>query len=85
MTSMKIGQFLRPPTPLSSYVQNSSPPLTLDVQFQTTPPPLPLPLQIITNQLKENIIQDDYCMLSGLSFRSAFVLGINSLILPGFH
>ena len=35
MTSMKIGQFPRPPSPLSSYDQNSSTPLTLDVQFQT--------------------------------------------------
>ena len=51
-TSMKIVQFSRLPTPLSSYVPNSSNPLTLDVQFQTTPP-----LQIVTNQLKENIIQ----------------------------
>ena len=35
MTSMKIGQFWRLPSPLSSNVQNSSTPLTLDVQFQT--------------------------------------------------
>ena len=27
---------------------------------------------------------DDYCMLSGLSCRSAFVHSINSLILSGF-
>ena len=41
ITSMKIVQFSRPPTPLSSYVHNSSTPLTLDVQFQTNPcPPL---------------------------------------------
>ena len=40
MTSMKIVQFSRPPTLLSSYVQNSSTPLILDVQFQTNPPPL---------------------------------------------
>ena len=53
MTLMKIGQFSRPSTPLSRYVQNYSIHLTLDVQFQTDP----LLLQIITNQLKENIIQ----------------------------
>ena len=53
MTLMKIGQFSRPSTPLSRYVQDYSTPLTLDVQFQTNP----LLLQIITNQLKENIIQ----------------------------
>ena len=58
MTSMKIVQYLRPPTLLSSYVQNSYTPLTLDVQFQTNPPPpSSLPLQMITSQLKEDIIQ----------------------------
>ena len=31
MTSMKIVQFLEPPTPLYIYVQNSSTPLTYDV------------------------------------------------------
>ena len=52
MTSMEIVQFLRPPLhPLSINVQNSSNPLTLDVQFQRNPP------LMITNQLKENIIQ----------------------------
>ena len=35
MTSMKIVQFSRPPTPLSIYVQTYFIPLTLDVQFQT--------------------------------------------------
>ena len=49
MTSMKIVQFSRTPTPVSIYVQNSSTPLSLDVQFQTN-----LPLQMITNRLKEN-------------------------------
>ena len=53
MTSMKIAQFLRPPTPLSICIQNSSTLLTLDVQFQTNRSPL----QMITNQLKENLIQ----------------------------
>ena len=47
-------------------------------------PLLLLPLQIMTNQLKENIIKDDYYMSSGPSFRSAFIFSINSLILPGF-
>ena len=41
--------------PLSIYVQSPSTPLTLDVQFQTTFPLFFL--QIITNQLKENMIQ----------------------------
>ena len=49
---MKIVQCSRPLTPFSSYVQSYSTTLTLDVQFQTNPL-----LQMITNQLKENIIQ----------------------------
>ena len=80
MTSMKIIQFSRPLTPLSIYVQNSFTPLTLDVHFQKNHP-----LLMITNHLKENIIQGlYYYMLSDLSFRSAFVFSINSLVLSGF-
>ena len=41
------------PNHLSSYIQNSSTPLTLNVQFQTNPPS---PLEMVTNQLKWNII-----------------------------
>ena len=55
MTSLKIVQISRLPTRLSIYVQNSATSLTLDVQFQMNPP-FP-PLQMITNQLKYNIIQ----------------------------
>ena len=81
MTSMKIVQFSRPSTLLSIYVQNYSTPLTLDVQFQTPP----LPLQMITNQLKENIIQGWLLyMLSGPFFMSAFIYSISSLILSDF-
>ena len=65
-------QIFKIPDPLSIYVQNSSTALTLDVQFQTNLPSL-LALQMITSQLKENIIQDDYYMLSGPSFRLALV------------
>ena len=62
-----------PHPPLFIFVQNSSTPLTLDVQFQTNPP---FP--------KENIIQRWHSyMLSGPSFRSAFVFSINSLALSG--
>ena len=85
MTSIKMFQFSGPPTPLSIYVQNSSMPLTLDIQFQRIPlPPSFLPsFQIITNQ--KSIIQGWLLyMLSGPSFRSAFVFIINSLILSGF-
>ena len=45
------------------------------------------PLQVITNQQKENIIQEwllYVIRLSGPSFRWAFVFSINSLILPCF-
>ena len=41
-TSMKIVQFERHLTSLSSHVQNSSAPLTLYDQFQTDPPPFSL-------------------------------------------
>ena len=78
MTSMKIAQFSRPPPPLSIYVQNSSTHLTLDVQFQTTPPPF----QMITNQLKENIIQGRLLFVTRSFFQVIF--SINLLILSGF-
>ena len=62
MTSMKIVQFSRPPTPLSIYVQNSFTPFTLDAQLKMNPTPCTHththPLQIITNHLKENIIHE---------------------------
>ena len=53
MTAVKLSNFHNNLPRLSIYVQNSSTRLTLDVQFQTNDPPL----QMITNQLKENIIQ----------------------------
>ena len=49
----KLSNFQDPLPPLSIYIQNSSISLTLDVEFQTNPPPL----QMITNQLKDNIIR----------------------------
>ena len=52
MTAMKIVRFSRPPTPFVHLRPIFFHPLALDVQFQTTPI-----LQMITNQLKENIIQ----------------------------
>ena len=48
-----LSNFQDPPPHLPSFVQTFSTPLTLDFQFQRKP----LPLQMITNQLKENIIQ----------------------------
>ena len=76
---IQIVQFSRPPIPLSSFVQHFATPFTSDVQFQTTSPPI----QMISYQLKGNIILGWllYLILSGLSFRSAFVFSINSLIL----
>ena len=55
----KLSNFQDPPSPWSIYVQNSSTSMTLEVFQKTsfkraTLPPL---LQLITNQLKENIIQ----------------------------
>ena len=55
---MKIGQFLRPPTPLVQLRPKFFHPLDLGrplVQLQTPHPP-PLLLEIIISQLKENII-----------------------------
>ena len=49
----KLSNFYDLPHPLSIYVQTSSTPLFLEVRFQTNPPPF----LMITNQLKQNIIQ----------------------------
>ena len=89
MTSMKIGQFSRPATPfvqLRPKFFYSSNPLTLDVHFQTNKQTPPSPSQNYNQSIKrkDNLTKDDYCMLSGLSFSSALVLSINSLILSGF-
>ena len=54
MMSIKIGQFSR--RPATSKILPSPWPWTSNFK-RTPPPPFPLPLQIITNQLKENIIQ----------------------------
>ena len=51
IASMKIVQFLRPPSPLSIYVQIFPPLRPWTYNFKQIPP-----LQMITNQLKENII-----------------------------
>ena len=53
---MKIGQFSRPPHPSCPATSKILPPPWLwTSHFKRNP--LPLPLQIMTNQLKENIIQ----------------------------
>ena len=54
MTSMKVIQFVRLPTPLFINFQTSSTPIDLGRAISNEPPPA---LVMITNQLKENIIQ----------------------------
>ena len=80
MMSMKIVQFSRPPTPLVHLRPEFFHTLDPGCLISNENPP---PLSMITNQLKENKIHD-YYMLSGVSFRSAFVFRINLLVLSGF-
>ena len=56
MTSMKIVQFSRTPTPLVHLRPLLLHPLELGRPISSEPPTPPL-LQMITNQFKENIIQ----------------------------
>ena len=56
MTSMKIVQFSRPPNPLAHLRPIFFHPLDLGRTISNEPS-LSLSLQVITNQLKENIIQ----------------------------
>ena len=82
MTSMKITQCSRPPLhPPCLPTSKILPPLDLGRPISNKP------FQMITNQLKVNIIQGWllYVIRSGLSFRSAFVFNINSLIFSGFR
>ena len=78
----EFAQFSRPPITLvqSSNVQNSSTPLTLDVHFQTNSP-LPL-LQMITNQLKGNVILGWllYVITSFLQVGFRFQYQLNNLV-----
>ena len=66
MTSMKIVQFSRPP-PVHLGPKFFHP-LILDVQFQMNLPPL----QMMTNQLKENIIQGWLLHFCRSFFQSGF-------------
>ena len=67
-----------PPCPSTSKILG--PPWRWTSNFKQTSPSSS-PLQMITNKLKENIIQG---WLWGSSLRSTFVFSISSLILPGF-
>ena len=84
MTSMKIVQFSRLPTPLVHLRQKFFHPLDLGRPISNEPHHLSHSLQMIANQLKENIMQGWLFMLSSTSFRSDFVFSINSLILFSF-
>ena len=85
MTFMKTIQFSRPPRPPPLiYVQNSSTPSRPISNEPPLPRPhLPLPLPMITNKLKESILQG-WLLYVGPYLRSAFVFIINSLILSAF-
>ena len=97
MTSIKIVQFsrlenfqeLKFQAPCSFiYVQNSSTPLTLDVQLQANPPspppPTPLLLQMVTSQLKENIIQGWILHVIKSFLQVGFRFQYQTLTLSGF-
>ena len=73
------------PHPLVHLLPNSFHPLDLGRPILDEPQ-RHHPLQMITNQLKENIIQGwcDYYMLSGPFFRLAFVFSMNPLLMSGF-
>ena len=80
----KLYNFQDPLTPLPIYVQNSSIPLNLNLQFQTIPLPSLASLQMITNQLKENIIQAWLLQVIRSFFQINFCFQHNSLTLFGF-
>ena len=85
---MKIVQFFRLPTRLSSYVQNSSTPLTLDVHFQTAPPnSLSLSLSLSLSPNSNKSIKIKYNSGMNIMCYQVFPSGrflFNSLILYGF-
>ena len=79
MTSMRIVQFPRPPTPLVRLYPKFFHPLDLGRPVSNE---LPTPNDNQSINGKYNPMDGCY-MLSGLSFRSPFVFSINSLILSG--
>ena len=80
MTFMKIVQFSRPPTPLVQPRPKFLHSLDLGRPISNEPPPSANNNQSIKRKHNPRMT----IMLSGLSFRSAFVFSINSLILSGF-
>ena len=81
MTSMKIVQFSRPLTSLVHLRPTFLHPLDLGRPISNEPSP---PFPNDNQSVKRKQFKDDYYMLSGTSFWSAFVFIINSLILSGF-
>ena len=81
MTSMKIVQFSRPLTSLVHLRSTFLHPLDLGRPISNEPSP---PFPNDNQSVKRKQFKDDYYMLSGTSFWSAFVFIINSLILSGF-
>ena len=77
MTSMKIVQFSRPPTPLVQLRPKFFHPLDLGRPISNEPHP-PTPSSNDNQPIKRKQPKDVYYMLSGLFFRSAFVFSINS-------
>ena len=77
----KLSNFEDPQPPLSIYVQNSYTPLTLDINFKQTPS-----LQMITNQIRENIIQGWllYVIRSFLQVRYHFQYQLINLVCLSF-
>ena len=81
---LKIVQFSRLPLPCPSTSKIPPPCWPWMSNFKRKNPPPSSPLQMITNELKEYIIQGWLLYVIRPSFRSVFVFSINSLILSGF-
>ena len=80
ITSMKIVQFSRLHAPIIHIRPKFFHPLDLRRPISNK---LPSPLQVITNQFKENIVQE-WLLYVMKTWRSPSVFSINSLILPAF-
>ena len=81
MTSMKIVQFPKPLTPLVHLLPKFFHPIILDIQFQTNPIP---PSPMITNQLKEDIIQRGLLYVIRSFLQVGFRLHYQHINLSGF-
>ena len=82
MTSMKIVQFSRPPPPPCPSTSKIFPPTYLGRPISNEPLTSPNENQQLKG--KHNPRMTIIYYISGPSFRSAFIFGINSLIFSGF-